>query len=292
MAVASIDSDSKEYRCALAPSGHNQNRLRFCFAGQSWRRQTLGVHVGDMCSSNDWRGYTFAIGSDPRETRVNYHTDLGGFGYPDGGYESDLHRVFVLGRQTTDYFAPPRRVRYRSSWIMAAENGLVPTNVRMLYVGMKDAWDGNAIVRIYKNGSWKAVEEITDLRLVGTDDESDVVVDVAGNATYGSSKVHSPRLFWRQVPVDLHNVSSWAFEIEIIGWPSPAPFVREIDVQKDKAAVVSLFSSTSEGKAKAEELYDRKDRELGRLRLSAFAFDTSVATLGTPLGRVSKRGDT
>ena len=175
---------------------------------------------------------------------------------------------------------------------MAAEDGLVPTNVRMLYVGMKDAWDGNAIVRIYKNGSWKAVEEITDLRLVGTDDESDVVVDVAGNATYGSSKVHSPRLFWRQVPVDLHNVSSWAFEIEIIGWPSPAPFVREIDVQKDKASFVSLFSSTSEGKAKAEELYDRKDRELGRLRLSAFAFDTSVATLGTPLGRVSKRGDT
>ena len=55
---------------------------------------------------------------------------------------------------------------------------------------------------------------------------------------------------------------------------------------------VSLFSSTGEGRVKAEELYDQKDRELGRLRLSAFAFDTSVATLGAPLGRVPKRGDT
>lgn len=175
---------------------------------------------------------------------------------------------------------------------MAAENGLVPTNVRMLYVGMKDAWVGDAVVRIYKNGSWNPVEELSDLRLVGADDGSNVVVDAAGSATYGSSKVHSPRLFWRQVPVDLHNVSSWAFEIEIIGWPSPAPFVDEIDVQKDKASFVSLFSSTGEGKVKAEELYDQKDRELGRLRLSAFAFDTSVATLGAPLGRVPKRGDT
>ena len=292
MAVASIDSDSKEYRCALAPSGHYQNRLMFCFDGQYWRRQTLGVHIGDMCSSNDWRGYTLAIGSDPREVGVNYQTDFGGFGYPEGGYDTDLHRVFILGRQTTDYFAPPRRVRYRSSWIMAAENGLVPTNVRMLYVGMKDAWVGDAVVRIYKNGSWNPVEELSDLRLVGADDGSNVVVDVAGSATYGSSKVHSPRLFWRQVPVDLHNVSSWAFEIEIIGWPSPAPFVDETDAQKDKLSFVSLFSSTGEGRVKAEELYDQKDRELGRLRLSAFAFDTSVATLGAPLGRVPKRGDT
>jgi len=291
MAVATIDSESKEYRCALAPSGHSQNRLMFCFDGKYWRRQTLGIHIADMCSSNDWRSYTFAIGSDPRETRVAYSTELGSPTTPSDAYVTDLHRVFVLGRQTTDYFGPPRRIRYRSSWIMAAENGLVPTNVRMLYVGLKDAWNGDATVRIYKNGSWKPVEEMTDLRLVGPDDGSDVVVDVASNATYGSSKVHTPRLFWRQVPVDLHNVTSWAFEIELIGWPGPLPFAQDLDRGKDMSAFASLFPSSKDGTMLAHEIYDSTDRELGRLRLSAFAFDTSVATLGAPLGRVPKRRD-
>ena len=291
MAVATIDSESKEYRCALAPSGHSQNRLMFCFDGKYWRRQTLGIHIADMCSSKDWRGYTFAIGSDPRETNVAYNTELGSPTTPSDAYVTDLHRVFVLGRQTTDYFGPPRRIRYRSSWIMAAENGLVPTNVRMLYVGLKDAWNGDATVRIYKNGSWKPIEELTDLRLVGPDDGSGVVVDVASNATYGSSKVHTPRLFWRQVPVDLHNVTSWAFEIELIGWPGPLPFAQDLDRGKDMSAFASLFPSSKDGAMLAHEIYDSTDRELGRLRLSAFAFDTSVATLGAPLGRVPKRRD-
>ena len=292
LAVATIDSETKEYRCALAASGEYQNKLMFCFDGQYWRRQTLGLHIADMCSSMDWRHYTYAIGSDERESDISFTTDLVGSFTPSEEYRTDLHRVFVLGRQTTDYFSPPRRIRYRSSWIQAAEGGLVPTNVRTLYVGLKDAWDGNATVRIYKNGSWKPVATMTDLLLVGTDDQSNIVTDIAGDAKLGQAKAHEPRLFWRQVPVDLHNVSSWAFEIELIGWPSPIPFTEPGVVEKDKEAFINLFSDRFEGTTKAEELYpDIVNRELGRLRLSSFAFDSSVATMGSPRGRVPKRGD-
>ena len=55
----------------------------------------------------------------------------------------------------------------------------------------------------------------------------------------------------------LQNVSSWAFEIEIVGDPNP-----------------------------------NSDNELGRMHLAAFAFDTSVATQGAPTGRVPRRADT
>jgi hypothetical protein len=196
MAVSAVDAETKEYRCALAASGESDNRLMFCFDGRFWRRQTLGIHIGDMSSTNDWRQYVLAIGSDPREKSLPWKTSSDGKDW----FTGPGSRVFVLGRQTTDYFGPPRRIRYRSSWIMAAENGLVPTNVRTLYVGMKDAWNGVATVRVYKNGSWAPVAEIKDLLLVGPDDESRVVEDIAGSAEYNKSRVHSPRLYWRQVP--------------------------------------------------------------------------------------------
>ena len=296
LAVSAIDSESKEYRCALAPSGDHENKLMFCFDGKYWRRQTLGIHIADMCGTKDWRQYTLAIGSDPREDEIPYTVSV------DETWNTGIgSRVFVLNRQTTDYFGPPRRIRYRSSWIMAAENGLVPTNVRTLYVGLKDAWNGVATVRVYKNGSWNPVNEINDLLLVGPDDESGLVNDIAGSAAYDQSRVHTPRLFWRQVPVDLHNVSSWAFEIELVGFPGPTKVEggtsSSVYVSKNIEALTNLYDSKSEaavswGKMMAEPSdVLQPGWELGRLRLAAFAFDTSVATLGAPLGRVPKRRD-
>jgi hypothetical protein len=295
MAVATIDAESKEYRCALAPSGDSENKLMFCFDGQFWRRQTLGIHIADMCGSKDWRQYTFAIGSDPRERGTPWKESSSA---SEWNYDP-VSRVFVMNHQTTDYFGPPRRVRYRSSWIMAAENGLVPTNVRTLYVGLKDAWNGTATVRIYKNGSWTPVEEMNDLLLVGPDDESGVVTDIAGAAEYDSSRVHSPRLFWRQVPVDLHNVSSWAFEIELIGFPGPyTPNTEETAaepayISRNLEVFSTLYDSQAEASAAWSDMMNPQSAnwELGRIRLAAFAFDSSVATLGTPLGRVPKRKD-
>jgi len=301
MAVSVIDSETKEYRCALAKSGETHNRLMFCFDGKYWRRQTLGIHIADMCNSKDWRKYTFVAGLDPREKDLSLKAKFSGATNKDistavENRTHDYSRVFVLDRQTTDYFGPPRRIRYRSSWIQASENGLVPTNVRTLYVGLKDAWNGFATVRIYKNGSWKPFQEMKDLLLVGPDDESDVVNDIAGNAVYGESKVHRPRLFWRQVPVDLHNVNSWAFEIELIGWPSGMPLaassIPSSVGKNDKSSYIDLFGSNKDGiESFNEKMQNPKSLELGRLRLAAFAFDVSIATMGSPFGRVPKRMD-
>ena len=317
MAVAAIDSDSGEYRCALSAAGGEKNELMFCYDGKYWRRQTLGIHIADMTQSSDWRRHTYAIGSDPRERRIEAQYGI------EGADPSDLEilslsRVFLWNRQTTDYFAPARRIRYRSGWMVSAEGGLVPLNVRSLYVGLKDAWNGYATVRVFKNNSWKPVQEMRDLRLVGVDDESDMVKDVAGSAKLGASKMHDPRLFWRQVPVDLHNVSSWAFEIELIGFPGPAetkfepnfgsssgvdnfdsidPYDTEVGTRSNLALrslkeFKRLFNDPADASAAKDRVMSSKDNyELGRLRIAAFAFDTSIATQGSPLGRVPDRND-
>jgi hypothetical protein len=84
-----------------------------------------------------------------------------------------------------------------------------------MYIGMIDAFDGNATVRFYRNGSWKEVVSMSDLKVIGVDDDSAVVSDIAGSAVVGTAATHDPRLFWRQVPVGLETVGSWAFEIEV-----------------------------------------------------------------------------
>jgi hypothetical protein len=313
MAVAAIDPESTEYRCALAPAGSNDNLLMFCYDGQYWRRQTLGIHIADMTSSDDWRDHVYAIGADPRERRITINYD----GTNSGEVTRDLSRVFVLNRQTTDYFGPPRRIRYRSGWMMSAESGLIPLNVRSLYVGLKDAWNGRATVRIFKNNSWKPVQEMTDLLLVGVDDGSDLIRDIAGSAKLDKARLHEPRLFWRQIPVDLHNVNSWAFEIELIGFPGPlegkfspnwasaaAPSFDKINPHSPmilgkenldyrnlvefKKLFINGYTATQE---KNRVIRSASNYELGRLRIAAFAFDTSVATQGSPLGRVPDRQD-
>ena len=256
-ATAVVDPDTGEYRCALAPAGSVNNNLILCFDGKFWRRQRLGIHIAGMCGIDDWRQYTMAIGTD-LEAELNVPTLV----VPEATESSevgryDFSRVFVMNRQTTDYFAPTRSVKYRSGWLRFSEEGLTLANVRSMYVGMLDAWNGLATVRIYKNGSWNPVTEMENLRLIGVDQGSSIVTDIAGEAVIGTARARDPRLLWRELPVGLQNVSSWAFEIEIVGDPNP-----------------------------------NSDNELGRMHLAAFAFDTSIATQGAPTGRVPRRADT
>jgi len=262
MRVASsvIDAETGEYRCVLAPAGSSHNTLMLCFDGKFWRRQRLGIHIADLCSVDDWREYTLAIGTD-METEYDLSVpELGRFVTFDVVIDTgkmDFSRVFVLGRQTSDYFAPARSIVYRSGWLRFSEEGMLPAHVRSMYVGMLDAWDGDATVRLYRDGSWNPINEMNNVRLVGVDMGSRVVEDVAGRAVIGSSRAHRPRLFWREIPVDIRNATSWAFELEITGNPSPAAQV-----------------------------------ELGRMHLAAFAFDTSIATQGQATGRLPRRSDT
>lgn len=196
-ATASVDAVTGEYRCALAPAGSDYNELMLVFDGTNWRRQELGYHIADICQTDDWRQYNLFVG------RVADRTEE---------FSSNL---YVMGRERPDDKVPARKVRYRSAWIRGDDTALTPLNIRSLYLGMVDAWDGDATIRFYKNGSWDPVLEMNDLRLVGVDNESNVVTDIAGSAVLGTAKAHHPRLYWRQVPVDLRNVNTWAFEIEV-----------------------------------------------------------------------------
>lgn len=236
-ASASVDAISGEYRCALAPAGSNYNELMLIFDGQYWRRQDIGYHIADICQTDDWRQYNLFAGQlmfpqGRRNTQLTYDR---------------TSNVYVMGRERQDFTTAAFKTQYRSAWIRGDDTALTPLNVRSLYLGMVDAWDGNATIRFYKNGSWDPVTEIQDVRLVGVDDESNVVRDIAGNAVLGQAKTHYPRLYWRQVPVDLRNVNTWAFEIEVVGQD--------------------------------------------RLHLASFAFDMSVATTGSPRGRIPFRAD-
>ena len=195
-ATAMIDAESGEYRCALAPAGVNENTLTLCFDGSTWRRQDLGLHLADMCSLNDWREYSLAIGKVESSEDAKSHPT-----------------VYVLGRETRNFTPPARTAVYRSGWLRADEIGVSPVNVRSMYIGMVDAWNGDVTIKFYRNGSWAERVSMTDLKSIGVDDDSNVVTDIAGNAVVGTAKTHDPRLFWRQVPVGLQNASSWAFEI-------------------------------------------------------------------------------
>ena len=245
LAVATVDADTGEYRCALAPAGSIYNRRIMCFDGTFWRRLDMGVHFADLTTTDDWRQYVVGIGTD-----VEKEVDIT---LTDGsGTELDFSRVFVLGHETGDYQPPARQVVYRSAWMKSSIDGLTPTNVRSMYIGLLDAWNGTATIKAYRNGSWKKHVSMDDLRLVGPDDGSDVVTDIAGSAVIGTASAHEPRLYWREVPVDIRNANSWAFEVVIDGEPLSG---------------------------------------LGRMHIAAFAFDISLASGGTPRGRVPRRND-
>jgi hypothetical protein len=301
-AVSVLDPKSKEYRCCLALKGSVENRIMLCFDGEFWRRQTLGIHVADLCVVKDFTRHIVAVGSDPREQNIV----VAGPGTDSSGTtvnfrnRVDLARIFVLDRQSTDYFGPSRRVRYRSSWLRSGDFGLVPTNVRNLYVGMLDSWVGTATVRLYRNGSWEPFTEMNDLLLCGPDDGSGIVSDQAREAVVGKARTRESRVFWRQIPVGIENANSWAFEIEFVGGVSPtppdpdepkiAPDVNFFD--RSKQVWESLYRDNDVG---AEE-FNKAVKipgtwELGRLKLFGFAFDVSIATQGTPLGRVPYRQD-
>lgn len=217
MATATLDSESGEYRCAVPAAGVQKNNLILAFDGEFWRRMSMKIRIADWCAVDDWRQYSLALGKE--------------FQNASGG-SSDRVEVFVMGRETQTYTPPDRDVFYRSGWMRGDEVGLTPINVRTMYLGMVDAWDGDFTISFYRNGSWKEFVSMTDVKAVGVDDDSGVVTDIAGRALVGSARVHDPRLYWRQVPVDLQNANTWAFEIRT-SYPSKlhiASFAFDISV--------------------------------------------------------------
>ena len=209
MAVATIDATSGEYRCALAPAGVKRNSLIFCFDGENWRRQDLGIGIVDWCQTADWQQFTLALGTTIVESGLSRGADSL-ISAPDDYMNLE---VYVMGRATLSYTPPDRDIVYRSGWLRADSIGLTPINVRTMYIGMVDAWDGDFEIKFYRNGSWDQFVGMSDVKAIGVDDGSGVLTEIAGSAVIGTAKVHDPRLYWRQIPVGIENASSWAFEI-------------------------------------------------------------------------------
>lgn len=246
-AVAYVDPETREYRCAVPSSGSLFNDLILCFDGQYWRRQKLHIHLADVTVTSDFRRYPLALVTDytaaPNpagsagagnvlaDNRLSPSLTSSALTKGYGrGTPSSLYRpttnILVLDRSLKqDSFEPPnRKIIYRSGWLRGDESALTPVNVRSMYIALMDSFNGTATIRFYKNGSWKPQKEMNDLLMVGPDNESDVVLDTVELATIGdgvpgsvhpSSEFHDPRLFWRQIPVGFENVSTWAFEIEV-----------------------------------------------------------------------------
>ena len=219
MAVSAIDPLSGEYRCALAPAGSPKNTLILCFDGQNWRRMDLGIEIADMCQTKDWRQYLIATGVDPTVTYEQEVTSYQQIRDNQVQQETSVitisgrRDVFVLDRENRTYTPPSRDYVYRSGWLRGDSVALTPMHIRSMYIGLVDAWDGDFEIRFYRNGSWRDVVLMTDVRAIGVDDETEVVNDIAGSAILGTAKTHDPRLVWRQIPVGLENAYSWAFEI-------------------------------------------------------------------------------
>jgi hypothetical protein len=207
-AVAAYNYEAREYQCAVAEAGSNENNLMLCFGQGGWRRKRLGLAVRDICTTRDWRKYSLIAAKE-----LPGITKRASFIQP----HAQTNDVYVLDRETVDYTPPDRVVRYRSNWIRAEKAGLTPMQLRTMYVGMLDSFDGDVTVKFYRNGSWAEVVSMADLKAVGTDDGQGIVADVAGSAVIGSSRTRDPRLFWRQVPMQLRDARMWAFEIETTG---------------------------------------------------------------------------
>ena len=205
MAVATYNYHAMEYQCAVAEAGSSENNLILCFGQGGWRRKQLGMAIRDICTTKDWRKYSVIAGKElPTATRNSV---------PVTAPES-TNDVYVLDRQTVAYTPPDRVIRYRSNWLRSEKHGLTPASIRTMYVGMLDSFDGVVTVRFYENGSWAEAVSMSDLKTVGPDSGQGIVADVAGKAVIGTARARDPRLFWRQVPVQLNDARLWAFEIE------------------------------------------------------------------------------
>tara|TARA_R110002012_G_scaffold18824_5_gene68769 strand:+ start:2851 stop:5043 length:2193 start_codon:yes stop_codon:yes gene_type:complete len=279
-ATASVDAITGEYRCAIAPAGVNYNTLLWVFDGEYWRRQELGYHIADICQTDDWRQYNLFVGQ-----------------WFDNSFEqplADTSNVYVMGREQPDWSIPRRRVAYQSAWIRGDDTALTPLNVRSIFLGMVDSFDGQVSITFYKNGSWEPVNTIDDIRTLGVDAGSNVVTDIAGSAVINTAKTHIPRLFWRQVPVDLRNVNTWAFKLELFqGATTPSKWTSSFDVTKFiETGASGTFALMPTGETPSTGmLREITPHESARLHLAAFAFDMSIATSGSPRGRIPHRKD-
>ena len=307
-ATATIDPDSGEYRCAVAPAGSTAQKLVLCFDGSFWRTLDYGMHIADWTITKDWRDLSLFVGADsdtvdvertatflPTVTGPDMSDSPEGAGVVSMGVNPDAQldggtgtidqiwdklrkgsgdtfggtapedgvvfnallqwrgpSVYVTNRETSASMAgysSTHHTVYRSGWLRADQNALTPVNVRTMYIGMVDTEDRTMTIKLYKNGSTDPTSTM-EVRTTGLDDGTGIVADAGDAAVLGQAKSQLPRVYWRNLPVNLNNVHTWAFEIE-----------------------------------------SHVNKSGGLVELSAFAFDVAQATGGNVRARIPQRSD-
>ena len=124
--------------------------------------------------------------------------------------------VYVTNRETSASmfvcdFA--HKAVYRSGWLRADQNSLTPVNIRTMFIGLVDTETKPFIIRFFRDGSTQPVSELS-VTAAGVDFGTGIVDDAGVSALLGESRTQQPRLFWRQVPVNISTAHTWCFEIE------------------------------------------------------------------------------
>ena len=193
-AVSAVDPQTREYRCAVTPAGDRNNTLILCYDGNGWRELSLGFTVNSLCQTDDARQLLLFSGKNQT---------------------TGTHDVYVFDHEMQEFPAPTRECVLRSPWLRADEVALQPLNIHTLFVGLIDEIDTELEVSVYANGSLAPDDDSPrKLKAVGTHAASDPAgADLTGSAVIGTAKWRNRRLYWRQVPIGLENVSTWKFQI-------------------------------------------------------------------------------
>lgn len=210
-AVAIIEPESREYRCAVARAGSFDNDLLLCFDGRGWREVVLGYTIADMCVTDDARYLVLFAGtrSVTKEVADGFRSELRVAAGAMRTVTFDESDIFVMGHETEAEAEPEREYIYRSAWLRGDDTAIKPINVRVLYLGMVDEVDAEIDVEVFLNGSY-AADFDTDrkVKAIGVKAE-----DLLGELVLGKGKTHARRLYWRRVTVGIENVNTWAFVV-------------------------------------------------------------------------------
>lgn len=209
VAVATVDGDSGEYRCAVARAGSSvPNWIWATSDGQNWREMRLGLSIYDMCFVPDWRQYHLVLGNPNNEWGAVLDPAL-----------LDKSQVYVLDHEVEGQTWDDRQCVFESRWIRHSENGLVPYKVRELYLGFTDSYSGEMSLRFFRNGSSSPSQEVQVMRLMGTTDDAlppELGPPIADEVVLGTSVVRPRRPFWRKISVDMPDCRTWKWEATLI----------------------------------------------------------------------------
>lgn len=186
-AVATFNTRTKEYLCAVPQAGAFGNTLVMAWDGRGWRRQRLGIAVTSICSTRDWRQYVLAAG------RVTGTSE---------------NNVWVLDHEVFGYTPPTKTYRYRSAWIRRDPTGRLRFNLDTVYIGVVEASNRPVTWELWRDGSRDSLVSSGTLVMVDP-----ATTDLMNTVVVGTGKYRNPRLTWFKFDARLKDAQSFAFDL-------------------------------------------------------------------------------